>query len=173
MCEGWSKLRALLTGRPRRSSGLRAHDAGTFTAIEHLGKDLMYPARLARQSPGFITIAVLTLALGIGGVTAMFTVIRTVLLKPLDYPDPDRIVRIQGPFNLIRYRCTVVSGRYICCYPRLRVGAVGESSRAREKTWKDVHGLFRLHARGCWGVVHSARSSAASVILILPTSTNC
>jgi len=34
----------------------------------------------------------------------MFTVIRTVLLKPVGYPDPDRIVRIQGPFNLIRYR---------------------------------------------------------------------
>jgi putative ABC transport system permease protein len=82
----------------------RAQEAWAFPAIENLGKDAMYAARIARKSPGFTSIVVLTLALGIGGVTAMFTVIRAVLLKPLDYPDQDRIVRIQGPFNLIRYR---------------------------------------------------------------------
>jgi len=81
----------------------RARDTWTFPSIENLGKDAAYAARMARRSPGFTSIAVLTIALGIGGVTSMFSVIRTVLLKPLDYPDPHRIVKIQGPFNRIRY----------------------------------------------------------------------
>src|SRR5579864_5985647 len=91
-----------------------AHEMWTFAALESLAKDLVYAARMARKSPGFAITAVLTLALGIGGITAMFSVIRTALLKPLNYPDADRLVavRVSGArtgqtdrgFNLIRYR---------------------------------------------------------------------
>src|SRR5271170_1059982 len=49
-----------------------------------------------RQKPAFAATAVLTMALAIGGNTAMFTVIRAVLLKPLQYRDPDRLVSISG-----------------------------------------------------------------------------
>jgi putative ABC transport system permease protein len=62
--------------------------------LERVFHDLVYASRIMRKSPAFTATAVLTLALGIGGNTAMFTVIRAVLLKPLAYRDPDRLVRL-------------------------------------------------------------------------------
>jgi len=56
--------------------------------------DLQYAFRLLRRTPGFTTVAVLTLGLGIGASTAIYTVVYGVLLRPLPYPDPDRIVRL-------------------------------------------------------------------------------
>ena len=56
-----------------------------------------------RQKPAFAATAVLTLALAIGGNTAMFTVIRAVLLKPLPYRDPDRLVSISGGATPTRF----------------------------------------------------------------------
>jgi predicted permease len=59
-------------------------------------RDSLYALRTLRQNPAFTATALLTLALAIGGNTAMFTVIRAVLLKPLQYRDPDRLVHISG-----------------------------------------------------------------------------
>ncbi|MGH9663156.1 MAG: ABC transporter permease, partial [Bryobacteraceae bacterium] len=62
--------------------------------LETFWRDALYALRTMRKNPAFAATAILTLALGIGGNTAMFTVIHAVLLKPLAYRDPDRLVRI-------------------------------------------------------------------------------
>jgi|SRR5579862_7009032 len=62
--------------------------------LETIGRDALFALRTMRKQPAFAATAVLTLALAIGGNTVMFTVIRAVLLKPLQYRDPDRLVHI-------------------------------------------------------------------------------
>jgi putative ABC transport system permease protein len=66
-------------------------------------QDARHALRALRNNPAFTATAVLTLALAIGGNTATFTVIRAVLLKPLAYPDPDRLVRISGRATPTRF----------------------------------------------------------------------
>src|SRR4051812_2372008 len=62
--------------------------------LESLLRDARYSVRTLVRTPGFATIAILVMALGIGANVAIFTVVRSVLLKPLPYRDPDRLVML-------------------------------------------------------------------------------
>jgi len=82
------------------------HDIWAWCRLEELARDMSHAVRLLRRTPSFTSVAVLSLALGIGVNSAMFTVVESVLLRPLPYAEPDRLMMAYsvGSFGPISFR---------------------------------------------------------------------
>jgi predicted permease len=85
----------LALGGPQQVTEECRHARGTRW-LEDLAQDFRYALRTLRQRPGFAAVTLCTLALGIGATTVMFTIINGVLLKPLSFPEPERLVTLHG-----------------------------------------------------------------------------
>ena len=72
----------------------QTHDMWSWSGVELLLNDVRLSARTLLRTPGFATIAILVIALGIGANIALFAIVRSVLLNPLPYADPEHLVRL-------------------------------------------------------------------------------
>jgi putative ABC transport system permease protein len=105
--------------------------------------DLRYALRQLIKAPGFTAVAILTLALGIGACSAIFSVVNVVLLRPLDYPEPGRIVAIRetqlpqfpefsvSPPNYLDWEKQTKSYEYLAAYGGASVNLTGEGEPQR------------------------------------------
>src|SRR5262245_13897923 len=80
----------------------QSRDMWTFPSFESLRQDVRFAIRTLRKSPGFTVVAVLALAIGIGGNTAIFSLVDAIRARALPYKDPDRLVQLWG--NVMRAR---------------------------------------------------------------------
>jgi len=96
--EGMPRDQARVAAQKQFGNALRiredTHELNNIGWIERLTNDLRVTFRMIRKSPGFSLAAILTLALGIGSTTAVFSVVNGVLIRPLPYPEPDNLVGV-------------------------------------------------------------------------------
>jgi putative ABC transport system permease protein len=110
----------------------RYRDRRGVPALERLGQDLKTGFRVLRKNPGYAALAITTLALGIGANTAIFSVVSAVLLRPLPYDEPERLVQVWhtppreqfpgvsrfslSPANLLDWRARSRSFEHVAAY---------------------------------------------------------
>jgi predicted permease len=129
----------------------RFYESGRWLWLDHVSQDVRYGARMLRKSPAFTLVAVLTMALGIGATTAIFSVVDATLLHPLPYPHPEQLVRIEDDF------------------PGMGARDVGMS----QPEWQDLQhsGIFE-YVSPAWyddnNLTGSARPARVSLLIVAP-----
>ena len=107
----------------------RTRDEVRPALLEDAARDLRHGARMLRRAPGFTAGALATLALGIGATAAIFSVVRTVMLTPLPYREPDRIVTVWETNRGGTVRNVIAPANYVAWRERTRtlehLGMVG------------------------------------------------
>ena len=138
--------------------------------MTNLGQDARYAWRVLRKSPGFTAVAVLVLALGIGANTAIFSVVNAVLLKPLPFDQPDRLVHLWhvppqasfpgiplftvSPANFLDWRSQAHSFEGMSAYGFGRYNLTGTGQPESTRVVAATSGLFSiLHAQPLLGRV--------------------
>jgi putative ABC transport system permease protein len=137
----------------------QVRDARGVTWLDDLRRDVRFGLRSLRRSPGFTIVAVLCLALGIGANAALFSVLNAVLLRPMPYPEPDRLVRIyetmeafgEGSVSGPNYRDWVVQAtgfESLAAWVRGSRNLLHGGNAERIRTVEATPNLFRmLHAQ--------------------------
>jgi predicted permease len=135
----------------------------SWSWIESLARDLRFSLRTLRRTPGFTVIAILVMALGIGANVALFTVVRGVLLKPLPFHDPDRLVMLYeaGALGDDTTDTNVISGGMYAEWKKqnhsysslalaqnIRVGLSGSGGQLPEKLKSALFSWDMLHTLG-------------------------
>jgi putative ABC transport system permease protein len=113
--------------------------------IEMLFQDLRYGLWMLRRSPGFTFVAVLTLALGIGANTAIFSVVNAVLLKPLPYYDPQRLVSIEderGDVEYVHWQAESKTFAYLVAFISGRIYLTGRGEPEQLDSLRVTANLF-------------------------------
>jgi putative ABC transport system permease protein len=131
------------------------NEKGSAERIQDLGNDVRFALRALRRNPAFAAVAILTLALGIGANTAIFSVVNGVLLRPLPFPEPDHLLRV--------WQGEAVNGKI----ERGPVSAVNlDDWRARRRLIADMGGYFYregMSGTDLTGIGEPQRVSAAFV----------
>ena len=103
-----ARRRALVKFGSRKNVREDVWEWNTVGVLDRLARDVGHVLRMLRRAPGFAVAVILVMALGIGAVTAMFTVVRSVLLKPLPFGDAERLVTLyeqssdgKSPYNAV------------------------------------------------------------------------
>ena len=112
-------------------------------AIDRLWQDLRYGLRMLANNPSFTLIAVLTLAVGIGVNTAIFTAFNAVALRPLDVPEPERVVQIDRS-----QQAGFFSYPGLPVFPRQQQGLLGHDRHQLLCVLHDRRARMRLRAPG-------------------------
>src|SRR5689334_8153465 len=149
--EAWKEL----GGMEQVKEGVRDLRPGVF--LDRLFQDIRYAARTLRQNRVFALIAILTLGLGIGANTTIFTVVNGVLLKPLPYPESDRLLTLWERSRSDGQQSTVAPANFydwreqnrsfsrmaaVDPYPDFILSGSGEGVAAQRLTGADVSADF-------------------------------
>jgi predicted permease len=150
----WTALRAI-GGITKFQEECR--DMRRMNLIDGLWKDIRHAARVLRRGPGFTALAALTLALGIGATTAIFSVVYGVLLKPLPFPEPERLVGLyhrgagvnlsvmnQGPATFFIYHNNQQAFEGIGGWDRTEVSITGRGEPERVDALAVTEGTLPL-----------------------------